>query len=623
MQIATFQLSNYKSYRDSGELQFSSGFTVLIGQNNAGKSSLLEALSLRFLGKPHRSLIVLPRNTSTANPSSSAKVVLRQTGEELKDLLLSLEGPFFVPVPTEIRGHGIQKGHEALMRALSLPSLDLQTRLVATPNNTATFTPDRFPSHGLYQTQPEGVGRANFYTFNSSNDRTDFSCTQEITNDLAADFGITASSYMRERIYSFKAERFNLGVSSVGTRNVLESNASNLPEVLNLLQGSNPSLFAKFNEYVRQIFPRVYWVSVRNILNNQLEVIIWTENPSSERDDLAVPLAESGTGIGQVLAILYVVLTSRFSRTILIDEPNSFLHPAAARKLAEILKIDFPEHQYIIATHSPEIIRASDPSTLFMVRSEGRESKIERLDSKDIKDQGKCLIEVGARLSDVFGSDEIIWVEGNTEEACFRLIVRDLLKKPLLGRTIVAVRHVGDFEGKRPSARNIWDIYSRLTQSNALIPPAVAFVFDKEQRSETERNDLAERSGGKLKFLPRRMYENYLLVPEALTAILSTLPSFHHSVLTVDRVREWLEVNGGKRPYYLDEPIERVDVTNKSWLENVNGAKFLNDLFASFSEHREEYRKTVHSVQLTEWLIENNPAALDEIKRLLASILET
>ncbi len=43
--------------------------------------------------------------------------------------------------------------------------------------------------------------------------------------------------------------------------------------------------------------------------------------------------------------MLYVVLTSRESRVIIIDEPQSFLHPGAVRKLFDVLK-DFPQHQY-------------------------------------------------------------------------------------------------------------------------------------------------------------------------------------------------------------------------------------------------------------------------------------
>jgi hypothetical protein len=245
-----------------------------------------------------------------------------------------------------------------------------------------------------------------------------------------------------------------------------------------------------------------------------------------------------------------------------------------------------------------------------------------RLDSNDVKDQGKCLLEVGARLSDVFGSDAIVWVEGDTEEACFRLIARDLLKKPLLGRTIAAVRNVGDFEGKRPSAKIIWEIYSQLSKSKALIPPAIAFVFDKEQRTVTEQANLTSRTSGKVRFLPRRTYENFLPIPEAIHAVLSTLPTFHETSITVEEVKCWLETNGGKRDY-IDPPADNIDIANRAWLEQVNGAKLLYDLFAGLSTNREEYRKTLHSVQLTEWLIANKPDALDEIKQLLASILET
>lgn len=119
MQISTFQLINYKSHRDSGELQLSTGFNVLVGQNNAGKSTLLESLGLKFISKPHRSLSALPRITSPVNPTSSAKVVLTVTGEELKDILLSVNGSFFVPCPNDYKGRGAQLGREVLQGILS------------------------------------------------------------------------------------------------------------------------------------------------------------------------------------------------------------------------------------------------------------------------------------------------------------------------------------------------------------------------------------------------------------------------------------------------------------------------------------------------------------------------
>jgi predicted ATP-dependent endonuclease of OLD family len=55
------------------------------------------------------------------------------------------------------------------------------------------------------------------------------------------------------------------------------------------------------------------------------------------------------------------------SQAIAIDEPNSFLHPDAARTLIRILK-QHPQHQYIITTHSPEVIAEADAKNLFVLK---------------------------------------------------------------------------------------------------------------------------------------------------------------------------------------------------------------------------------------------------------------
>ena len=237
-----------------------------------------------------------------------------------------------------------------------------------------------------------------------------------------------------------------------------------------------------------------------------MEIVTWTEDPTTERGDLAIELTESGTGVSQVLAMLYVVLNSKFPRTIIIDEPNSFLHPGAARKLIEILK-RFPKHQYIIATHSPEIIAAADPSALMLIRWERPESRLERLDVSQISAAERCLTAVGARLSDVFGADSILWVEGQTEEICFQLLRKRFLPETDSRVSIAAVRNTGDLGGKH--AQMVREIYKRVSTGNSLLPRAVGFVFDQDGRSPSEMADIVRQSKNAVKFIGRRTYENY------------------------------------------------------------------------------------------------------------------
>jgi len=199
--------------------------------------------------------------------------------------------------------------------------------------------------------------------------------------------------------------------------------------VLHRLQSGNPVRFRRFNEHVSIIFPEIKGITVPpGPTGDQVQILVWSIDPNTEREDLAIPLSESGTGIGQVLAMLYVLLTAEYPRTIIIDEPQSFLNPGAVRKLLEILK-QYSQHQFIITTHSPEIVSLVNPQTLFLLRKVEAETMITQLDSAEAQDQKLLLSEVGARLSDVFGADNILWVEGATEEVSFPLIVEKMLRK--------------------------------------------------------------------------------------------------------------------------------------------------------------------------------------------------
>src|SRR5205807_1065466 len=105
-------------------------------------------------------------------------------------------------------------------------------------------------------------------------------------------------------------------------------NAANLPAVLQRLQTSDPRRFRRYESLVSSVFPEIRQITVPSPSVQNARILLWSTDPDFERPDLAVPLAESGTGMSQVLAMLYVIVTADFPRVILIDEPQSFLHPS-------------------------------------------------------------------------------------------------------------------------------------------------------------------------------------------------------------------------------------------------------------------------------------------------------
>jgi predicted ATPase len=632
MYISKVRIHNYKSYHDSGWIDLAPGFNVITGQNNAGKTALLEGLGLRLNPTPHRSLTTKPTVATPLDHVSSVDMRVNLSADELWDLL-TYRGKRFhlkISLPQRTSEFAREIGAESVDDVAATAFLEwlfsrevyeLDLRFEKKDPNKGTWDtlePD-MSCFGI-PIEPAVQMVLNIDPFNK---QIEFHHGE--TGKSKDDFGVAIADLIEERIYSFKAERFGYGRCQRGRSRILKSDASNLAEVLHNLQ-SNGLLFKRYTDLVREVLPQVQQIAVRSSPgyepDNHVEVHIWTDNTALERDDLSFSLEECGTGVGQVLAILYVVFTSeRHPRVIVIDEPQSFLHPGAVRKLIDILKQN-SEHQYIISTNTPSVITAADLSTVTLVKQTGAQSTIESLDVNKTENQLLWLDEVGARLSDVFGLDRVLWVEGKTEELCFRRIVEKLMQHPLMGVAIVGVLNTGDLEGR--DARRVREIYTRLTQSGGLIPPAVGFILDREGRTQTEREDLERinrlKETGHIFFLNRRLYENYLLNAQAITSVVNSIEGFRDTPVSVEEIDGWIEANRDNKKY--KNPLVRQErIKPSSWLETVDGASLLYDLFAHMSGTKVHYDKVEHSVALTEWLIGNDPDSLGELVDLLRKVL--
>ncbi len=419
------------------------------------------------------------------------------------------------------------------------------------------------------------------------------------------------------QIYRFNSERFHLDSCRSGDSLILEPDASNLAEVINQIQlRGKRKIYQKFNDYVNILFPEIKQVSAhlikkRSPVNKDyLEVLVWSpEALEQDKEELALKLADCGTGVSQVLAILYVVITASEPKIIIIDEPQSFLHPNLIRKLINIFK-EFPQHQYFIATHSPTVISEANPATILQLSYSDGETKTKIINSKETTELRSLLKELGVSLSDIFGADAILWVEGLTEELCFPRILEKFGYFSIKGIQIMAVKNTGDLEGKR--AHIIFDIYDKLSGGNTLFPPAIGFILDDENRSEKEKQDISRR--GKVEFLRCCTYEKFLLHPQAILEILKQEDSS-------------LEITLADIENYIDEAKNKKCLLPKNcelenWESQVNGAKLISEIFSEFSNNRVEYQKTKHSLDITNWLLEHEPNYLKLLAEFLKETIE-
>ena len=623
MYISRFQILNYKSYLKTAEIEFKPGFNVVTGKNNAGKTSLLEALTLQFDGNPHRTVETVPYPGAPTPNMSVVRFALSIGRKELVRLIGDGQQRF---LPRPVSGFGWSSGSydgsptstDAFLRWVSgHDEFRIGIRLDAAVGGGKRWRPE-VQTFGLYPAEPTNeVNNLRFFLPLRVDSKGQFAAPGPITQgDESNDISVFLAQSLLPQIYRFTAERFNIGECPFGNNPVLAANARNLPEVLNILQ-ANTAKFQLFNDLVHEILPQIRHVSVRAFAGGQVQVITWPHDPGTMREDVAVPLTQCGSGVGQILAILYIVMTSTHPQVIIIDEPQSFLHPGAVRKLIEVLK-RYPQHQYILATHSPTVITAADPQVLIMTQLEDCKTSLSALDVSDNRDLYYSLSDIGASLSDVFGADQILWVEGATEQECFPLIVKEVLRHSMMGTAVIGIRETGDLEGR--DAKRVFQLYNRLSKASVLLPPALGFILDEECRSSEQKEELRKLSGGRVVFLPRRMYENYLLTAAGIVAVANKIAGFRPGKpVSEEEVQRLIEA----KRHTLDFYCRGIKSVPADWMRGIDGARVLSEIFSELSETRVTFEKIKHSVALTKWLILNDPGSLQEIFDLLGGVLST
>lgn len=613
MHIKTFSAANYRSIFQIDPVELTQGFNIITGQNAAGKTALLELMSLQFGQKPHRSQKTVPNRGDVTDSVSVATVQLGLANRELKRLIRNKRSTVHLPLVDQTsplaKELGIANWDELATKRfidwwLQRAEYAFDLRLSSDKDPIALNGEHSFVSWPITRS-----GAGYLYT----NFRLELNGEISFAGNswgTQPDLGVELTFSLRQLIYRFSSERLIRARAPHGTNPQLAPNAENLPEVLNILQ-SNAAAFEEFNSLVTEILPQIKWISVRATSGGN-EIIIWSIEKNTRRDDLGVPLDETGSGVGQVLAILYVVFTSSDPSTIIIDEPQSFLHPGSAVKLIHILK-RYPQHQFILATHSPSIIAAAGPSNIISLTYDG-ETHLEVFDLNKSASFQSFLATIGLGMQDVFGADNILWVEGPTEHQIFPEIIDRRCQVPLMGTTVVPVSATGDLEGK--DAQRIFAMYRTLSRGNPLLPPAVGFILDKETRSQQQIGELVSQSNNLAMFLPRRMFENYLLRPAAIASVMNSIADFREQPVTETEVLE--SMNNKLKLPELFKPAPVSD----DWVKQIHASRLLSRVFAEMSEHRVEYRKPEHSVALARWILENHPDDLDEASQVLKAALQ-
>lgn len=126
-----------------------------------------------------------------------------------------------------------------------------------------------------------------------------------------------------------------------------------------------------------------------------------------------VPASLEGGGLQEALSLLFKIKLSK-ETIIAIEEPETHMHPELVRAFFRELKNISNKKQIFLTAHSPFLVNKTSLESLWHIRREGLETKIEpALREPDIQ---RMLWDLGVRPSDILFANAIILVEGGTEE---------------------------------------------------------------------------------------------------------------------------------------------------------------------------------------------------------------
>lgn len=363
MYIKKIVLHNFKSFSSNNsknediEIQFSSGINYLVGNNNVGKTTILN--SLDFLTKGGKKENVISKGHEQENVSVTIVI------DDVNPLEGSLKkyNPYI-------------ENHQLTLQRSSEENTVKQGKDGKEKNVKFDIKKVRFFNYQKEQFEnPTGIG-------STITDLIDPQIVYaDMHNEDYQDFGTTKTT---GKLIQIITKEFQTGPEFAalkkahkeafgdnGIKKYLNDTENNIDEILSDQFGDSKMKF-KFD------FPKV-----NDLIKNGN--IVSTEN------GIETDISEKGNGLQRALALAIIQVYSKVSTKdentqFLIDEPEIYLHPKAQDKLIDsLVNLSKNGNQVFITTHSPYILRHyredNDSIIILSLKKESNQKKINFVDS--------------------------------------------------------------------------------------------------------------------------------------------------------------------------------------------------------------------------------------------------
>ena len=342
MYFKSLTITNFKSFEDERQVTFSKGLNYIVGDNNCGKSTIVDAL--RYLAKGTRDTSALQNKAASEDFSVEAiiagndlpQIVEDKKYSKFKNYLLTDQGePYFrlrrSPKIEEIE----QNGKKVKLDGNKVPFWNPETQQFENPLGI----------DALFKSLVDIVP---VLADTSTSDIVDFGSTKTLGKLIAAISQKFQDTKGWKEFQKAHTEAFSDGEDSLSSMT-----AGTTSEIQELVQKQYGPAEVRLDFTLPD--------ATTFIKGGQLLV---TDG------NYETPLCDKGTGMQRAVTLALIQVYSNMQHktkehaplTLLLDEPETWLHPRAQIQLGEALAKISEDEQLFLITHSPYMLRSYRPA---------------------------------------------------------------------------------------------------------------------------------------------------------------------------------------------------------------------------------------------------------------------
>ena len=285
-----------------------------------------------------------------------------------------------------------------------------------------------------------------------------------------------------------------------------------------------------------------------------------------------------GHGLQMWLQTMWFLTRAKGAGTIILDEPDVYMHPDLQRRLIKFLRGRFP--QIIMTSHSVELVSEVEPDDLLVVDKERPKSSF----ASSLPAVQRVVERVGStqnvHLARLWRSRRFLMLEGKDIDFLARF--HETLFPEAESLRSVPQMSIGGWGGWRLA------IGSSMTLTNAFGETVTTYcILDPDYHTTEERRhrlDEAQQQNVSLHIWDRKEIENYLLVPTAIARYIAKRVRSGQSAPSEAAVRsELLQRAEARKEDVFDNIASELQARNRKWLPgraNKEARKLLSDLTA-------------------------------------------